>query len=113
MQPSRRLPFKQATPAEIKRRLDAGEPLRIVDVREADEHLIAHIEQAELHPMSQFQSWWQQLPRDREIVVICHHGSRSAQVCMALSQAGFGQLTNMQGGIDAWSREVDPKVPRY
>ena len=113
MQSSSRLPFKQATAVEIKQRLDAGEQLHIIDVRERDEHIIAHIEPAKLHPMSEMQSWWQELPRDEAIVVMCHHGSRSAQVCMALRQAGFKDLTNMQGGIDAWSREVDPNVPRY
>jgi rhodanese-related sulfurtransferase len=106
-------PFRQATPSEIKQRLDAGESLRIIDVRESDEHAIARIAQAELMPMSEFQSWWQDLPRDQELVIMCHHGSRSAQVCMALSRAGFQQLTNMAGGIDGWSREVDPAVPRY
>ena len=113
MQSLSRLPFKQASAAEIKQRLDAGEQLHIIDVRERDEHIIAHIEQAKLHPMSEMRSWWQELPRDEAIVVMCHHGSRSAQVCMALREAGFGDLTNMQGGIDAWSREVDPGVPRY
>ena len=107
------LPFKQARPAEIKRRLDAGEALRIIDVREHAEYDIAHIEQAELRPMSEIQTWWQELPRDEELVIMCHHGSRSAQVCMALRRAGFERLTNMAGGIDAWSTEVDAGVPRY
>lgn len=113
MQGPSTLPFEQATPTEIKRRLDAGEELLIVDVREWDEYDIAHIEPAELQPMSEIQSWWPELPRDREIVFMCHHGTRSAQVCMALARAGFEQLTNMTGGIDGWSREVDPSVPRY
>ena len=106
-------PFKQARPAEIKRRLDAGERLRIVDVREWDEYDRARIEHAELRPLSEIQTWWQDLPRDEELVIMCHHGSRSAQVCMALSRAGYEQVTNMTGGIDAWSTQVDPSVPRY
>ncbi len=106
-------PFKQATASEVKRRLDAGEKLRVVDVREPDEYEIARVEGAELRPMSEIQSWWQELPRDEELVVMCHHGGRSAQVSAALSQAGFQHVTNMEGGIDAWSREVDPRVPRY
>ena len=112
MQPAA-MPFKQATPAEIRARLDAGEQLRIIDVRERHEYAIAHIEQAELRPMSEIQGWWQELPRDEELVIMCHHGSRSAQVCAALARAGFERLTNMAGGIDAWSREVDGGVPRY
>ena len=107
------LPFDQQRPAEIKQRLDAGERLRIIDVRELDEHMVASVGTAELRPMSEIQSWWQELPRDEALVIMCHHGSRSAQVCAALSGAGFTRLTNMAGGIDAWSTEVDPSVPRY
>src|SRR3954453_22986950 len=113
MQRSSGLPFKTATPAEIKQRIDAGEQVRIIDVREPDEYQIAHIESTELRPMSQLRDWWQDLPRDEELVIMCHHGSRSAQVCMALSGAGFEHLTNLAGGIDAWSTQVDQKVPRY
>lgn len=64
------LPFKQARPAEIKRRLDAGESLRLIDVRERNEHDIAHIDAATLQPMSEIQSWWHDLPRDEELVII-------------------------------------------
>ena len=105
--------FKEATAAEIKQRLDAGEQLRIIDVREAHEHAIAHVDGAELRPMSVIRSWWQELPRDEDLVVMCHHGGRSANVCAMLAQAGFERLTNMTGGIDAWSTTVDPSVPRY
>ena len=113
MQASFTPPFKEARPAEIKRRMDAGEDVRIIDVRELDEYETARIEHAELRPMSQIQSWWQKLPRGEELVIMCHHGIRSANVCMALKRAGFEHLTNMAGGIDAWSTEVDPNVPRY
>ena len=113
MQRSSMPPYQSATPTEIKRRLDAGENVHIIDVREPNEHRVAHIEQAELRPMSQIQSWWQELPRDQELVIMCHHGSRSAHVCMALRDAGFERLTNMTGGIDAWSTSVDPSIPRY
>ncbi len=105
--------FKQATPAEIKRRRDAAERLRIIDVRERDEYRVAHMAEAQLMPMSEIRSRWQDLPRDEELVIMCHHGIRSAQVCAALTQAGFNRLTNMDGGIDAWAACVDPSVPRY
>ncbi len=108
-----RMPFEQATPQEIKRRLDAGERVRIVDVRERDEYALAHLAGAELLPMSEIQRWWQDLPRDEVLVFMCHHGSRSANVCFALAHAGFRRLINMEGGIDAWSRDVDSRVPRY
>ena len=70
MQRSSSPAFKQATPTEIKRRLDAGERLRIIDVREWDEYQTAHIEEAELRPMSEIQSCWQELQRDDEFVII-------------------------------------------
>lgn len=108
-----RLPFKQATPGEIKQRLDAGEDLMLVDVREPDEMMTASIDGAVEHPISQARDWVDTLPRDRELVVFCHHGGRSMQVALALAQRGHTNVTNMSGGIDAWSDEVDPAVPKY
>lgn len=107
------LPFKQATPREIKQRLDAGEDLLLIDVREPQELMVAAIEGAEEYPMSQARTWIDTLPKDRELVLICHHGSRSAQVALALAQRGHTNLTNLVGGIDAWSEQVDSDVPRY
>ncbi len=108
-----RMPFKEATPHDIKQRLDAGEDLLVIDVREPEEIRIASIEGAEVHPMSQARDWIDTLPKDRELVIMCHHGGRSAQVAMALAQRGHTNVTNMTGGIDAWSTQVDPNVPRY
>lgn len=107
------MPFKQATPRDVKQRLDAGEALMLIDVREPDEMMIAAIEGAEERPMSQARDWINSLPKDRELVVFCHHGGRSAQVAMALAQRGHTNVTNMSGGIDAWSENVDATVPRY
>lgn len=105
----------QTTSAEqIAQRLKAGDDLVLIDVREPDEWAIARIEGAQQRAMSQINEWWQELPTDREVVIFCHHGGRSAQVCQALaSQAGVNNLTNMSGGIDRWSLVVDPAVPRY
>ncbi len=106
--------FKSQTAEEIAARLAAGEDLLLVDVREPTEWAIASLDTSEQRALSQIQTWWETLPRDREVVVFCHHGARSAQVCAALaSQAGFTNLTNMEGGIDRWSLLVDNKVPRY
>jgi rhodanese-related sulfurtransferase len=109
----RTAPFKEATPREIKQRLDAGEDLVLIDVREPDEMMIAAIEGAEERPISRAREWIDALPKDRELIIFCHHGGRSAQVAMALAQRGHTNLTNMAGGIDRWSQEVDPSVPRY
>jgi rhodanese-related sulfurtransferase len=102
-------------PAEqIAQRLKAGEDLVLIDIREPIEWSIATIDGAQQRAMSQVNEWWQELPTDREVVIFCHHGSRSAQICQALAtQAGLTNLTNMSGGIDRWSLQVDPTVPRY
>jgi rhodanese-related sulfurtransferase len=106
--------FKEETAESIAARMNNGESLLLVDVREPHEWRIASIEGAEQRAMSQINEWWQELPADREVVIFCHHGGRSAQVCQALaSQAGLTNLTNMAGGIERWSLMVDPEVPRY
>jgi rhodanese-related sulfurtransferase len=106
-------PIKSATPIEIKRRLDAGEPLELIDVREPGEIDIAAIPGARVFPMSQAAAWIDHLPGDRELVIVCHHGMRSMQIAMALAQRGHRNITNLTGGIDLWSTEVDPTIPRY
>jgi len=82
-------------------------------VREPFEHAAASIAGAVLIPMREVPGRLAELDRDREIVVFCHHGSRSAMVVQFLRAQGFEKAVNMAGGIDAWSIEVDPKVPRY
>lgn len=110
---SQNKPFKEATPREVKQRLDTGEDLILVDVREPDEMMIAAIDGAEERPMSQVRDWMDALPKDRELVIFCHHGGRSAHATWALAQRGYTNVTNMSGGIDQWSQDVDPTVPRY
>ena len=106
--------FKTITPAEFAERAARGERVRLIDVREPVEFELARVEGAELLPMSRFNEWAGRLgdPAE-EIVVMCHHGVRSAQVCSALAYAGFTNLHNLAGGIDRWSDEVDPSVPKY
>lgn len=110
---SYRMPFNEATPREIKQRLDAGEPLLLIDVREPEEIMTAAIDGAQEYPLSQARAWIDTLPKEGDLVIMCHHGSRSAQVALALVQRGHTNVTNMTGGIDQWSREVDPSVPQY
>lgn len=105
--------YKHITPNEVKKRLENNEKLSLIDVREPFEFEIAQIENAKLFPMSKFNEWIGQLNPDEEMVVICHHGIRSAQVCYYLAQQGFDKVYNLTGGIDAWSLEVDRSIPRY
>lgn len=108
------MPYEDISPAELAKRLREDDtPLLLIDVREQVEHDIAHIDEATLLPLSRFSEWAGILEPDREIIFMCHHGIRSAQVCRYLTTQGFTRLHNLTGGIDAWSREVDPEVPLY
>ena len=103
----------QMTPQELHERLQKENVPLILDVREPWEYHRAHIEGAVLIPMRDLPRQMDSLPRDAEIIVVCHHGVRSMQVLHFLSQQGFTKLRNLMGGIDAWSMTVDPKIPRY
>ena len=105
--------FQTITPREFGERVREGRDLLLVDVREPDEYELARVEGARLLPLSLFNEWAPSLDPERETVFICHHGVRSAQVCAFLARQGFRKLYNLAGGIDRWSAEVDPSVPRY
>ncbi len=85
----------------------------LLDVRERWEWEIARIAGAQHIPMREVPSRVEELERDRDVVAICHHGGRSLQVAMFLEKSGFARVHNLQGGVDAWSRTVDPAVPLY
>lgn len=101
------------TVQRIKARLDAGEPLLLLDIRESYELMISRLEGARHIPMSEIQERHAEIPRDQPVVIFCHHGVRSARLIAALQEIGYTNLINMRGGIDAWSKEIDPSVPRY
>jgi adenylyltransferase/sulfurtransferase len=98
---------------ELARRLAAGDPLQVVDVREPYEHRIARLEAARLIPLRTLAAAAGELDPARETVVLCHHGIRSAAAAELLRGRGFRSVRNLEGGIDAWSLDVDPSVPRY
>ena len=106
----------ETTPAEVQQRLDAGESLVLIDVRQPEEHAIARIEGSELIPMNTVPQALQSLEEKADsatLVVFCHHGVRSANVVNWLRGQGVSDCQSMAGGIDRWSTEVDPSVPRY
>jgi len=104
----------EITAQEVKRRLDAGEKLRLIDVREPFEFQQARIDGAELIPMrSVGQSLATLENEEKPIVVFCHHGMRSLQVVGWLRQQGVENCVSMSGGIDHWSLVIDPNVARY
>jgi len=101
-------------PEEVKSKLEAGESFTLLDVREPWEVQTARIAAAKLIPMGEVPTRaHQELDPDEHIVVVCHHGVRSMNVTVWLRQQGFEKAQSMRGGIDAWSRRVDAKVPMY
>ncbi len=103
----------EITPRELKQRLDRGEQLFLLDVREPHEWQIAHLPGATLIPMNRIPASLHELPTTDEIIVYCKTGGRSAQVLRFLYNAGFRRIKNLKGGIERWAIEVDPSVPRY
>jgi rhodanese-related sulfurtransferase len=106
----------EVTPQEVKQRLDAGEKLHLIDVREPSEHAIARIEGAELIPMRQVPGELQTLEARSDngaLIVYCHHGVRSLNVVNWLREQGIEACQSMSGGIDAWSLQIDSSVARY
>ena len=98
---------------EVKRKLDRGDRFLLIDVREPQEHRIAHIPGARLIPLGEFPKRVGELDREVEIVIHCKSGMRSDKACGILREAGFPRVLNMKGGILAWSSRVDPSVPKY
>ena len=85
----------------------------IVDVREPGEYLAGHVPGAVLIPMGSIPSNLQKLDTDEPVICYCHHGMRSLDVVNWLRQQGIGSAKSLAGGIDRWSMEIDPRVPRY
>lgn len=103
----------EATATEVQARIARGEELVLLDVRELQEWNHGHLAGARFAPMSQFLRYLADLDPDTPTVVYCHTGVRSVFVAAHLQGQGFVDVVSMAGGIDAWSREVDPAVPRY
>jgi rhodanese-related sulfurtransferase len=109
------MPFPlEITPADVKRSLDEGDEFSLIDVREPEEHQICQIVGATLIPMRDISKQFDRLEEvPMPLVVFCHHGVRSLTVVAWLREQGLAECMSMAGGIDAWSRDIDPTVPRY
>ena len=106
-------PIAQRSAADVAAALRAPEAPFLLDVREAEELQIAHVEGAHWIPMGEVSARLEELPKEKPIVVMCHHGIRSLRIAQYLQWAGFDRVENLRGGIDAWSMEVDPEIQRY
>jgi len=100
-------------PREVARRLSGGEPFELLDVRTAREREVAVLPGTLWIPLQELQARWEEVPGDRAIAVYCHTARRSAMATDFLRRHGRARTYNLAGGIDRWSREVDPAVPRY
>ena len=99
--------------ARLKRKMDAREAFELIDVREPFEYEIARIDGAKLIPLGEIAERADELQREQTIVVHCHSGGRSGEAVRLLQQRGFTNVYNLEGGIDAWSDEIDASVPKY
>ena len=106
--------MQEITATELKKRLDAGDDIQLIDVRQPDENAFARIPGAKLIPLGQILNRMSEIDENRETVIHCKMAVRSARAIDPMQRSGFkGELKNLRGGITAWSNEVDPSVPKY
>jgi len=107
--------IRQISVHELAARLKAREPICLVDVRQSWEHEIAALPNSVLLPLNELPNRAKELEASDGALVVayCHHGIRSLSAAALLAGMGFDDVVSLHGGIDAWSREVDPNVPRY
>ena len=105
--------MEEITVTELAARMKDDDAPIVIDVREPDEFAYARVEGAQLMPLGGIMNWMQELDPEKDYVMLCHTGNRSAYATMILRQMGFKSVRNLVGGIDAWSALVDPSVPRY
>ena len=99
--------------SDVAERLGSEDPPLLLDIREPWEIQLSSLPGAMLIPMGDLPARLDDVPRDRNVVVMCHHGNRSAMIVQWLNSQGFERVANLDGGIDAWSKTVDPSIPLY
>ena len=106
--------IEEISATDLKSRMDAGDDIQLIDVRQPEEWAFAKIEGAKLIPFGEILSRMSEIDENRKTVLHCKMGMRSAKAVEVLQQAGFkGDIRNLKGGITAWSNEVDPTVMKY
>jgi rhodanese-related sulfurtransferase len=106
--------LQEITPLELKQKLASGEDIQLIDVREAEEFEICNLAGSRLMSLGEIASRTTEISTEKPVIVICHHGFRSAQAIQYLSQRfGFTNLLNLKGGIHQWALQVDPEMKTY
>lgn len=105
--------MQQITAPDLAQLLSSGHPVHLLDVREPWEVALVSLPDSLHVPMGEIPSRLNEVRTDKSVVCICHHGVRSMQVAYFLEHNGFEGVYNLQGGIDAWAREVDPQCTTY
>ena len=107
--------MREISGRELAATLERGESVYLIDVREPWEHALAALPDSVLVPLGQLEAQASELapPAGALVVTYCHHGVRSLSAAAFLARTGFGDVRSLAGGLDAWSREIDPTMPRY
>jgi rhodanese-related sulfurtransferase len=103
------------TPAELAAHFESGSPVHLLDVRQPVEHALAALPSSQLIPLHELPQRWSEVKASdgSAVVCYCHHGVRSWHAAGFLEHQGFAEVYSLTGGIDAWSCQIDPSVPRY
>ena len=104
--------MKEISVTELKAKLDAGEDIQVIDVRESNEYEYCNIG-AELIPMGEVMMNLDKISKDKEVIIHCKSGGRSGAIVNALMSRGYSNVVNLKGGILAWSEQIDSSIPRY
>lgn len=104
---------KEVSPQELQSLLSSGQEYTLLDVRQPWEFKICHLANSINIPLGDLPKASIQLPDDKELVTICHHGLRSKQAAILLEQCGYQNVISLQGGVDAWARDINPTMERY
>src|SRR5262245_495047 len=106
--------IQEISATDLKQKMEAGENIQLIDVRQPEEYAFAKIDGAKLIPLGELLNRMAEIDESRETILQCKSGMRSARGVEALQRAGFkGELKNLRGGITAWSNDVDPSIPKY
>ena len=105
--------MKEISVQDLKKKLDSKEDFILLDVRNYDEYSFCKINNSVLIPLPEISSRFNELNKNKEIIVYCHSGRRSASAVNFLESVGFNDIKNLKGGINSWSEEIDSSVPVY